>query len=183
MKRSVHRVGFGLALLLLGIVLVVAFVSLEDAEASKGPLAAAIDGVAPPVSGAQNVVAAVLFDFRPLDSMLEELMLLAAVLGATALLRPSRDEDADGWGGDEWGSFAEPASALLRAACGAGVVALVILSVHIAVHGHITPGGGFTAGVIASAAAGDRDDDRARVRGRAAGAAAAGWRPGRFRAR
>lgn len=89
-----------------------------------------------------NVVSSINFDQRGLDTFGEETILLASVLGAVTLLRPSKDERerkprADG--------------RVLSATRLAGYVLLpvtLIIGADVVAHGHLTPGGGFQGGVV-----------------------------------
>ena len=53
----------------------------------------AINRLGPPLRHVSNMVSAVNFDFRGIDTLGEEFMLLAAVTGAVVLLRGARGED------------------------------------------------------------------------------------------
>lgn len=91
---------------------------------------------------AANVVSSVNFDQRGFDTMGEEIILLASVMGVTVLLRRAEDE--------------EPAPALSTGrvldATSLGGYALLpvtlVIGFDVIAHGHLTPGGGFQAGVI-----------------------------------
>ena len=89
-----------------------------------------------------NVVSSVNFDQRGLDTLGEEGILVAAVVGAATLLRetaparPKRDRRRSG---------------LLAATASAGYLMLpitVVIGADVVVHGHLTPGGGFQGGVV-----------------------------------
>jgi multicomponent Na+:H+ antiporter subunit B len=89
-----------------------------------------------------NVVSSVNFDLRAADTLGEETVLLASVIGVMALLRPALEERelrprARG--------HAMDATRLM------GYVMLPVtlaVGVDLVVHGHITPGGGFQGGVM-----------------------------------
>jgi multicomponent Na+:H+ antiporter subunit B len=91
-----------------------------------------------------NVVSAVNYDQRSLDTLIEETILFGSVMGAAALLRPSKEErerkDADADQGRT-----------LEATRLAGYVLLpvtLVVGLDVVVHGHLTPGGGFQGGVV-----------------------------------
>ncbi|WP_030611951.1 MnhB domain-containing protein [Streptomyces sclerotialus] len=92
-----------------------------------------------------NAVAAVNFDQRAFDTLGEESILFAAVLGTVVLLRQARDERQ-----------VTPAPA--RVSAPVRRYALVLLPVtlvtglYIVAHGQLTPGGGFQGGVVAATA-------------------------------
>lgn len=88
-----------------------------------------------------NAVASVNFDLRAFDTLGEESILFAAVLGTVVLLRPARDERP----GRPRPGHVLPATRLL------GVVLLpvtLLLGVYVVAHGQLSPGGGFQGGVI-----------------------------------
>ena len=89
-----------------------------------------------------NVVSSVNFDQRGLDTLGEESILLASVIGAATLLRPAKDETE-------------------RAALGGGrtlestrflgylmMPVTLVIDFDVIAHGHVTPGGGFQGGVV-----------------------------------
>ncbi|MFI7012351.1 MnhB domain-containing protein [Streptomyces sp. NPDC050145] len=92
-----------------------------------------------------NVVSAVNFDQRSFDTLGEESILFAAVLGTVVLLRQTRDEDrlpprpvrVDPW-------VRRYALALLPVALVSGL--------YVVAHGQLSPGGGFQGGVIVATA-------------------------------
>lgn len=93
-----------------------------------------------------NVVSAINFDQRGFDTLGEEAILVAAVVGAATLLRrtsqprPPRPAIA---------SSSRPP--LLAATRLAGYVLLpvtLLIGADVVVHGHLTPGGGFQGGVV-----------------------------------
>jgi multicomponent Na+:H+ antiporter subunit B len=88
-----------------------------------------------------NVVSSVNFDQRALDTLGEESILFASVLGTIVLLRHARDE---GVGRPRAGRVL-PSTRLL----GLVMVPLTLLTgVYIVAHGQLSPGGGFQGGVI-----------------------------------
>ena len=90
-----------------------------------------------------NVISSVNFDQRGLDTLGEETILLGSVIGAAALLRPSKEERED----------KEPVEAgrTLEATRVAGYLVLpitLVIGMDLVLHGQITPGGGFQGGVV-----------------------------------
>jgi multicomponent Na+:H+ antiporter subunit B len=90
-----------------------------------------------------NVVAAIVFDYRGLDTLGEELMLFAAVMGVALLLREARDEGE------------RPEDAVRSDVVGAVGVALVgptlVVGLYVVAHGYLTAGGGFQGGIATAA--------------------------------
>ncbi|MEU8687324.1 MnhB domain-containing protein [Streptomyces sp. NPDC048665] len=88
-----------------------------------------------------NVVSSVNFDQRALDTLGEESILFASVLGTIVLLRHARDERI----GRPRAGRVLPSTRLL----GLVMVPLTLLTgVYIVAHGQLSPGGGFQGGVI-----------------------------------
>ena len=89
-----------------------------------------------------NVVSAVNFDQRAIDTFGEETILVASVVGAAALLRPSADESE---------RRAPDLGRTLESTRLVGYVLMpvtLVLGVDVVLHGGITPGGGFQGGVV-----------------------------------
>lgn len=88
-----------------------------------------------------NVVSSVNFDQRAFDTLGEESILFAAVLGTVVLLRQARDERQ----GSPRSGRVLPSTRLL------GVVLLpvaLLTGVYVIAHGQLSPGGGFQGGVV-----------------------------------
>lgn len=94
---------------------------------------------------ATDAVNAVDYDYRGFDTLGEEFILFASVLGAMLLLRrPERPE-----------TTTPPEKGLSDAVKVSAAVAfsvLVIFGIYISTHGQLTPGGGFQGGVILASA-------------------------------
>jgi multicomponent Na+:H+ antiporter subunit B len=100
---------------------------------------------APKERQTSNVVAAVVFDYRGLDTMGEEFILFAAVMGVAMLLREPREEDAP--------ASEDPVRTDALRAFGVSLGgATLVLGLWIVAHGYVTPGGGFQGGVILASA-------------------------------
>jgi multicomponent Na+:H+ antiporter subunit B len=108
--------------------------------------------VEPPARHATDIVTALNFDLRAFDTLGEEFILFASVTGVALLLRHLRneDEDSERRQGTDDHAFAGASSAL------AGLSLLLIpmllaLGGYLALHGQLTPGGGFQAGIVLAA--------------------------------
>ncbi|MGP9022734.1 hydrogen gas-evolving membrane-bound hydrogenase subunit E [Streptomyces sp. BR1] len=88
-----------------------------------------------------NVIASVNFDQRAFDTLGEESILFAAVLGTVVLLRQTRDER------QVRPAPAEVATAVRRYALIMLPVALLV-GLYVIAHGQLSPGGGFQGGVV-----------------------------------
>lgn len=92
-----------------------------------------------------NVVSSVNFDLRAIDTLGEESLMFAAVLGAVVLLRRARDERRTG---------PRPAKVLPPVLLfGALLLPLALVTgAYVVVHGGLSPGGGFQGGVVLATA-------------------------------
>jgi len=86
-----------------------------------------------------NVVAAIVFDYRGFDTLGEEFILFAAVMGVALLLREARGE------GERRVDIVR--SDFVRAVGLASVGPVVLVGLFTIAHGVLTPGGGFQGGV------------------------------------
>ena len=100
---------------------------------------------------ATDAVNAINYDYRGFDTLGEEFILFTAVLGVMLLLR--REED-DPYGGKSAGKISDlpPLSTTIQAVSLPAVFVTVIFGFYIGLHGQLTPGGGFQAGVILATA-------------------------------
>jgi multicomponent Na+:H+ antiporter subunit B len=108
--------------------------------------------VEPPARHATDIVTALNFDLRAFDTLGEEFILFASVSGVALLLRHLRDED-DEVGrsrGLEDHTFTG-ASDSLKVLSLILIPLIVALGAYLALHGQLTPGGGFQAGVVLAA--------------------------------
>jgi multicomponent Na+:H+ antiporter subunit B len=99
-----------------------------------------------------DAVTGVNFDYRAWDTLGEEFMLFAAVLGVAVLLREGRGESTRPAEPGKDDHQLAGASALLGMAALLLMAPLLTLGLYIVTHGAITPGGGFQGGVILAAA-------------------------------
>lgn len=111
-----------------------------------GPYGPSVNRLGPALRHVSNMVSAVNFDFRGIDTLGEEIMLVAAVTGAVLLLRGIRGENLS----------ARPAAASRPSRQRAESTVLVsrllgplvlLFGFYMAMHGMTTPGGGFQGGV------------------------------------
>jgi multicomponent Na+:H+ antiporter subunit B len=111
-----------------------------------------VDRLEPAQRHATDIVTALNFDLRAFDTLGEEFILFASVAGVALLLRHLRAEDD---GSQPRRSLADHqfagASDALRVLSLILVPLLVSLGVYLALHGALTPGGGFQAGVVLAA--------------------------------
>jgi multicomponent Na+:H+ antiporter subunit B len=118
-----------------------------------GPYGFVVNGVGVTQRHATDLVAAVNFDYRAFDTLGEEFILFAAVLGLIVLLRSLRGErERPAAEASESHTFGG-ASDALRGLALALIATMLVLGGYIVAHGHITPGGGFQGGVVLAAGA------------------------------
>lgn len=122
------------------------FAGLPDYAAPAGDTARLINALSVPARHAINVVTAVTFDFRAMDTLGEELIFFAAVTGATLILRALREERPP----ERKDAMlpAKQASATTRRVGWLMVAGGTAFGINIATHGHLGPGGGFQGGAI-----------------------------------
>jgi multicomponent Na+:H+ antiporter subunit B len=113
-----------------------------------GPYGDVLNQVAVAERKATNVVAAVTFDYRGVDTMGEEYILFAAVIGVAVLLRAQRDEVEQPPDEDAADRRAPGTSNAVRVLGLALVGPVVLFGLYMVAHGHLTPGGGFQGGVV-----------------------------------
>lgn len=156
---------------MLATMLVLALADLPGFGHYPGPYGDLIEKGGESATHATDLVTAVNFDYRAFDTLGEEFILFAAVLGMAIVLRDRRGErkrapeevesnpgvpssgytrETDRANGS--GGIARPSAAL--ALVGLALVGpLIVLGLEIVSHGHLTPGGGFQGGLPLGAAA------------------------------
>jgi multicomponent Na+:H+ antiporter subunit B len=146
MTRPIRIVLFFFSAAGLAALLLWAVSGLHSFGEYPGPYGTVLNSVAVDQRHATNVVAAVVFDYRGFDTLGEELILFASVVGVALLLREVRPEQAARQAPDEVESEA------LRAAGIATAAAMFVLGLYVVAHGYLTPGGGFQGGVVVATA-------------------------------
>jgi multicomponent Na+:H+ antiporter subunit B len=101
---------------------------------------------------ATNVVAATTFDYRGFDTLGEEFILVAAVVGTAMLLRVQREESEEAPEDEAPDRRGPHDSDAVREFGGLMIPPSVLFGLYIVAHGHLTPGGGFQGGVILASA-------------------------------
>jgi multicomponent Na+:H+ antiporter subunit B len=133
-------------------VLVIGLHGLPSFGDFHGAYGLLVDRLEPGQRHATDIVTALNFDVRAFDTLGEEFILFASVSGVALLLRHLRDE---GDGSQRSRSLADHqfagASDALRVLSLILIPLLVSLGVYLALHGALTPGGGFQAGVVLAA--------------------------------
>lgn len=100
---------------------------------------------------ATDYVTALNFDLRAFDTLGEEAILFAAVTGVVMLMRHMREEDQSERRRRAEDHRFQGASEALRVQALVMVALIVAFAVYLDLHGALTPGGGFQAGVVLAA--------------------------------
>jgi multicomponent Na+:H+ antiporter subunit B len=141
MSRRARTVIFLPAIGVFGALLVWALVGLPDFGDYVGPYGYLLNQVALPERHMTNVVTAIVFDYRGFDTMGEEFILFASVMGVVLLLR-SQDDRPTGELDQHVGSD------LVRIVGTLMVGGTILVGLWLIAFGFVTPGGGFQGGVI-----------------------------------
>lgn len=149
MSRPVRLWLFAVSGAGLAAVLVIGFRGLPAFGDYHGVYGLVVNGVVLSMRHATNFVGALNFDLRAFDTLGEEYILFASVLGVTLLLRVMREEDEEYAEAehDVYGS-----SDLVRLGTLLLIPLLLALGVYVVIHGALTPGGGFQGGLVLAAA-------------------------------
>jgi multicomponent Na+:H+ antiporter subunit B len=145
-SRRARLILFGLGGTAFAAVLLAAFTGLPSFGDAHEIYGRTIDAIAVKLRHATDVITAVNFDFRAFDTLGEEFILFASVLGVMLILRQLRGERVR-TSHEEEHSFAG-ASDALRALGLLLVPTFIALGCYVIVHGQLTPGGGFQGGVV-----------------------------------
>jgi multicomponent Na+:H+ antiporter subunit B len=157
MSRRTRLSFFAVAASGFGAVLVIGLTGLPHFGDYQGVYGQVLNGVGVTLRHSTDLVTALNFDFRGFDTLGEEFILFASVLGVVLILRELRDEHEESEEAERTRHDSDEhqfagASDALRALSLGLVPALIALGVYFVVHGWITPGGGFQAGVMLAAA-------------------------------
>jgi multicomponent Na+:H+ antiporter subunit B len=140
------------ALAALGFALAWGLIGLFDFGAYPGPYGIVLQHIVVGQRHVTELVGAATFDYRGIDTLGEEFILLTAVVGCTILLRTRRAErerEADG----DPARLETPEPTFAMRSLGAALVGpVLVLGMYLVAHGHISPGGGFQGGVVLAGA-------------------------------
>jgi multicomponent Na+:H+ antiporter subunit B len=146
MSRRLRLIVFGAGGAGLAVVFAVAFAGLPAFGAFHSTYWDILARAVGPERHATAVVTAATFDYRGFDTLGEEFILFACVIGVTAILRLVGPREHEG---EE--DSPEPSNAVR--AIGLGLVGpTVLVGLYVTVTGALTPGGGFQGGVLLSSA-------------------------------
>jgi multicomponent Na+:H+ antiporter subunit B len=145
MTRRVRFVLFLPALAGFGALLVWAYTGIPSFGDYQGPYGFVLQRISVPLRHMDNVVNATTYDIRGIDTMGEEFILFAAVVGVVLLLREEegRSRDVE----DDIGSD------VVRTFGTLAIGATILVGLWLVANGFVTPGGGFQGGVAISSGA------------------------------
>jgi multicomponent Na+:H+ antiporter subunit B len=152
MSHRARLAFFAVAAAALAITLGVGLAGLPSFGSHITAYAQMLNGLAPRQRHVTDVVSAVTFDYRGIDTLFEEFILLSAVTGISVLLRPLSDETRklpEDKSPDR--SIPPPSPAVWLLAVFFSSL-LVLTGIETVTHGQLTPGGGFQGGVILASA-------------------------------
>lgn len=119
----------------------------------RGPYGDAIARLAVYERHATDTVNAINYDYRGFDTLGEEFILFTAAVGVTMLLRRERSPDSGKASPKQAKLRDQPTLGLaVRVFTVPAVVVTVLFGFYIGLHGQLTPGGGFQAGVVLASA-------------------------------
>jgi multicomponent Na+:H+ antiporter subunit B len=150
-SRSARLILFGAAGTGLAAVLIIGFRGLPDFGDYHGVYGHVLDGIGVTVRHGTDLITALNFDIRGFDTLGEEYILFASVLGIALILRELRGEQLAQHQDESAEHTFAGASSALRAMAVVLIPAVIAIGVYIVVHGQLTPGGGFQGGVILAA--------------------------------
>ena len=101
-------------------------------------------------TGAVNIVAGMILDYRAFDTFGESCVLFAAMCCVLALLRVDKGEDPLSQAVEDMSDrYYEPrGDAILQMAARVLAPAIILLGIYVVLNGHLSPGGGFSGGAI-----------------------------------
>lgn len=151
-RHSVRAIVAVPVLAVLAGLLVWSVVRLPDFGNYRGPYGYVLNRIVVPQRHTSNVVTAIVFDYRGLDTMGEEFILFTAVAGVVLLLRTrgEQEEDEQTEEEEEVVDAVESDNVRVLGVLMLGIALLVAL--WLVAFGYVTPGGGFQGGVVVAGA-------------------------------
>lgn len=102
-------------------------------------------------TGAANVVAGMILDYRAFDTFGESAVLFAAAISVVMLLGAS-ERKGEAMSCGERSHALQEGDAILRGVAVLAIPVIILLGIAIIVNGHLSPGGGFSGGAVLSTA-------------------------------
>lgn len=136
----------------LAVIFVIGLMDVPPLGDYRGPYGYVVTQVAVYERHATDVVNAINYDYRAFDTLGEEFILFASVLGVLLLFRPTDNEERNSHAHGEAGEEGLPISDAQRVTTPVIMGIMLVFGIYIASHGQLTPGGGFQGGVILASA-------------------------------
>ena len=152
MSRRTRLTVFAVAAVGLAVALGIGLGGLPRFGAPASAYARILNTLSVPQRHATDVVSAISFDYRGIDTLFEEFILFAAVAGISILLRPLGDETRRLPEDQAAGRRMPPPSPAVGLL---GILLsplLVVAGLETVTHGQVSPGGGFQGGVVLASA-------------------------------
>jgi multicomponent Na+:H+ antiporter subunit B len=118
----------------------------------RGPYGDVVNAVGQSERNVTDMVSAVNFDYRSIDTLGEEYILFTSVVGASVVLRRMRSEKEGGAEEEEAVRPSSRTSDAVRITSLLTVAGITVLGIYIVSHGQLSPGGGFQGGAILGSA-------------------------------
>lgn len=112
-----------------------------------------VNAITVPERHITDVVTAINFDIRGFDTLGEEFILFASVMGVLVLMRRQTSDQTGNHEDKADGRAIPPASDAVRVTALLLLGPTIVFGLYVITHGQLTPGGGFQGGVILSSAA------------------------------
>jgi multicomponent Na+:H+ antiporter subunit B len=150
MNRGVRIGVFAVAAAVLAVLLFWSVADLPGFGHYQGAYGNQLNREVVPERHTTNVVAAIVFDYRGVDTLGEEFILLTAVVGVVLLLREGRETEREEE--EKVDVHDEVESDAIRLVGVAMIVPAFVLGLWLVAFGYVTPGGGFQGGVVLAGA-------------------------------
>lgn len=143
---------FGVGAVLLAFCFLVGYGRLAPVGAGQSRYGDAVNQASVETRHMTDAVTAVNFDIRGFDTLGEEFILFASVMGVVLLMRRAKDDpsgDHEDFAGKR---IVRPASDAVRVTALLLVAPTILFGYYFVTHGQLTPGGGFQGGVVLATA-------------------------------
>ncbi len=152
MFRRTRAIVFWIGAALLAAVFFAGYGELAPVGQSQSPYGDAVNIATVETRHITDAVTAVNFDIRGFDTLGEEFILFASVMGVVLLMRRAKDDPSRDHEDHAGKRKISPASAAVRIAALLLIAPTVLFGYYMVTHGQLTPGGGFQGGVILATA-------------------------------
>ena len=136
----------------MAVALAVALGGVHGFGAPASAYARILNSLSVPQRHATDVVSAISFDYRGVDTLFEEFILFAAVAGVSVLLRPVGDESRQLPDDEAPDRRIPPPSPTVGFMAVLVAPLLLVVGLETVTHGQVSPGGGFQGGVVVASA-------------------------------